>query len=52
MVTRASSRLTSSCPRRFYSSIQDGVANQFRSGVCAAPEIAVLDAATEGHTHA
>ena len=34
------------------SSIQDGVANQFRPGVCAAPEIAVLEAATEGHTHA
>ncbi|WP_258767447.1 helix-turn-helix domain-containing protein [Bradyrhizobium arachidis] len=33
------------------SSIQDGVANQFRPGVCAAPEIGVIEATTEGHTH-
>jgi AraC family transcriptional regulator len=34
------------------SPIQDGVANQFRPGACAAPEIGVLEASTEGHTHA
>src|SRR4029453_12161374 len=34
------------------SSIQDGVANQFRPGVCAAPEIGVLEATTDTHTRA
>jgi AraC-like DNA-binding protein len=33
------------------SPIQDGVANQFRPGACAAPEIGVLEASTEGHMH-
>jgi AraC family transcriptional regulator len=31
---------------------QDGVANQFRPGACAAPEIGVIEASTDGHTHA
>jgi AraC family transcriptional regulator len=41
------------CPReKSDSPIKDSVANEFRPSVCAAPEIGVLEAATEGHTRA
>jgi AraC family transcriptional regulator len=39
-------------PEDSYSTIREGVANQFRPGVCAAPEIGVLEAAIEGHKYA